>query len=134
MKALLKGTRNVLSILIGLITYFIMEKLIAIIFLFLLKIPILSFLMTGYVPVDIYLSATIASGATFATAYIVNLISDYKTINYSVIIVFSTLLIAYIVSLIYSISTFGFDFTKLTSNLILIGSLIFGCFMSMEKN
>lgn len=129
----IKWLRNVLAILIGLITYLIMEKLTAIIFLFMLKIPVLSFLMTGYVPIDIFLSATVASGATFATVYIVKLISDYKTINYSVIIVFSTLLIAYIVVLIYSISTLGFDFTKLTSNLIFIGSLILGCFMATEE-
>lgn len=130
---LLKGARNVLSILLGLITYFIAETLLTIVFLFLLKIPVLSFLMTGYIPVDIFLSASVASGATFATVYIVRLISDYKSINYSTIIVFSMLLIIYIGVLIYSISTFGFDFTKLDSTLIFIGSLIFGCFMAMEN-
>ena len=129
----LKAFRNVLSILIGLVIYFIMEYLITILFLFLLKIPVLSFLMTGYIPSDIFLSASVATGAACATFYIVKLISTYRTTNYSVIVVFATLLIIYVGTLIYRLPTIGFDFVKLTSALIYIGTYLFGCFMSREE-
>lgn len=130
---LINGTRNVLAILIGLIIYVLTETLTTYIFLLLLKIPILSFLMTGYIPADIFLSASVASSATFATAYIVRLISSYKAINYSAIIVFSTLLITYIVAFIYKVSTIGFSFVNLTSTLIFVGSYIVGYFTATEK-
>ncbi len=129
---ILKVLRNVLSILIGLITYVIMEELLTIVFLFLMKIPVLSFLMTWHIPGDIFLSATVASGATFTTFYIVHLISTYKSINYSVVIVFSILLITYIVALIYNMSAIGFNWAKLSSTLIFIGTFIFGCFMAKD--
>ena len=125
--------RNVLSVIVGLITYFIAEILITYILLFLLQIPVLSSLMTGYIPVDIFLSASVAAASAFTTHYIVKAISRYNSINYSVIIVFSILLIVYVVSLIYKISALGFDFTKLASALIYIGTFIFGCFMSAEE-
>ena len=124
--------RNVLSILMGLIMYFIMEYLISILFLFLLKIPVLSLLMTGYIPSDVFLNASVATGAACATFYTVKLISDYRAINYSVIVVFATLLIIYIVTLVYRLPTIGFDFVKLTTALIYIGTYLFGCFMSRE--
>lgn len=129
----LKVLRNILSVLIGLITYVIMERLIAIVFLSLLKIPILSFLMTGYIPADIFLNASVAAGATFTTVYIVRLISSYKSTNYSVVIVFSILLTIYLVAFIYMILTIGFDFTKLTSSLIFLGSFLVGGFMANEE-
>lgn len=131
-KDTLKLIRNALSIFVGLITYVITETLLTYAFLFLLKIPILSFLMTGYIPVDIFLNASVASGATFATFYVIKRISDYKNVNYSVIAVFGTLLIIYIVALIYKVYTMGFDFSKLTSTLIFIGTFIFSCCMAGE--
>lgn len=129
----LKGLRNVISILIGLITYFITETLLAYIFLFLLKIPVLSFLMTGVIPMDIFLSASVATGSALVTFYVVKLISNYDSTNYSVIIVFLLLLIFYIVSLVYEVSTTGFDFTNLSSTLIFIGTFVFSCFMAKEE-
>lgn len=88
--------------------------------------------MTWNIPSDIFLSASVASGAAFTTFYIVKLISDYKTVNYSVIVVFATLLTIYIVALIYRLSTTGFNFVNLTSALIYIGTYLFGCFMAKE--
>lgn len=128
----LKVLRNVVSILIGLIMYFIMERLLSLLFLFLLKIPVLSFLMTGYVPVDIFLNASVATSATFATVFVMRLVSSYKSVNYSVVIVFSILLLIYIVSLVYRISTIGFKGVNLTASLIYIVTFIIGCFMANE--
>lgn len=133
-KALLIVFRNILSIIIGLITYVIMEALTAHIFLFLLKIPVLSFFMTGghIVSVDRFLIVSVASASVFATAYIVRLISSYKSTNYSIVIVFLILLIFYIVAFISEILVTGFDFSKLISALIFIGSYIVGCSLANE--
>lgn len=129
----MKIIRNVLSVLIGLITYYICEIIFTYIVIFLLKIPILSFLMTSYIPSDIFLSATVSCAAIFITFYIIKTISLYDSINYSVIIVFSLLAIAYIASFIYNISTVGFDFSELIPAAIYIGSLVFGCCMAKEE-
>ena len=129
----MKIIRNVLSVLIGLITYYICEIVFTYIVIFLLKIPILSFLMTSYIPSDIFLSATVSCAAIFITFYIIKTISLYDSINYSVIIVFALLAITYIASFIYNISTVGFDFSELIPAAIYIGSLVFGCCMAKEE-
>lgn len=129
----IKMSRNVASVLIGLITYVIMEIVTTYVFMFLLKVPILSFLMTAYIPSDIFLFATVASSATFTTVYVVKLISTYKSTNYSVIIVFSILLAVYLIAFIYKISVEGFGFVKLTPTAIFICSLLVGCFMAKEN-
>lgn len=129
----MKIVRNVLSIFAGIVGFLICEFLLTRVLNFLLRIPILSLLMTGYIPVDIFFSTTVAWATIIITFYIVKSISKYTSINYSVIIVFALLLITYIITLIYNISTNGFDFRKLVPTAIYIGFLIFGCSMAKEE-
>ena len=129
----MKLFRNVLSVILGLITYYICEIILSYILILLLRIPILSFIMTSYVPVDIFFSATVSCSAVAITFYIVKTISLYDYINYSVIIVFSLLALIYIASLIYKISIAGFDFSNLLPSAIYLGSFVFGCLMAKEE-
>ena len=133
LKVLLKVLRNVLSIPIGLITYFIMEALTASIFSLLIKIPVLSILMTGFIPADIFLNVMVVTTSTLATSFVVKLISDYKLVNFSIVIVFAILLIVYVITLIYRFPIIGFSFDKLTTALIYIGTYIFACIWGIEE-
>ena len=130
----MKVLRNILAVVVGLIAYILMEVITTYIFALLLKIPVLSFLMTGYIPVDIFLTTSVASSATFTTAYIIRLISSYKSVNYSAIIVFLILLSLYLVSFFNHIATTGFTLLKLELVLITAGFMIVGCSSATEKD
>ena len=132
-KVLLKVLRNVLSIPIGLIAYAIMETLTASIFFLLLKIPVLSLLMTGFIPKDIFFSTMGVTTSSIVTFYVLKFVSDYKSTNYSAVIVFLILLFKGIISTIVYLATIGFNFTYLSSALIYIGTYLFNCFMAVEK-
>ena len=133
-KSLMKVLRNVLAVVVGLISYIFIEVIATYIFALLLKIPVLSFLMTGYIPVDIFLTVSVSSSAALTTAHIIRLISSYKSVNYSAIIVFLILLSLYLVSFFNHIATTGFTLLKLELVLITAGFMVVGCFSATEKD
>ena len=133
-KSIMKVLRNVLAVVVGLISYIFIEVIATYIFALLLKIPVLSFLMTSYIPIDIFLTVSVASSASLTTAHIIRLISSYKSVNYSAIIVFLILLSLYLVSFFNHITTTGFTLLKLELVLITAGFMVVGCFSATEKD
>lgn len=132
-KGIISLLRNVISIPIGLILYAVMETLTASLYSLLLKIPVLSLLMTGFIPADIFFSTMVVTTSAITAFFVVRFISDYKSTNYSILVVFLILLFKGIVSAVVYLAARGFNFVYLSSALIYIGTYLFGCFMAVEK-
>ena len=121
--------RNILSIVAGLATYIILEYILVIIILLIASIPILSFIITGIVPINIFVAGTVPYICVPATLYVMSFISVYKNKNYPAIITFGILLLLLLNSLINNFSA-----SNLVSSLIQGGFLIFGIATSSEFN
>lgn len=95
----MKIFRNVIAVLLGVPMHLVIDTIIVLILTVLTHIPILSFLLTGFIPVHHWLACSIPYFSIPLTHKFVKSISVYEDRNYSIVITFSIILLMSIIGM-----------------------------------
>ena len=122
----MKTVRNISSVVIGIAVYIVLTVIFSIILSFLSKLPLLSFVFSGYVSLGRWIACTIPFFATIIAHKTVKCISIYDDVNYSIVITFSIIAGLSVCGAVIRIFESGFSLYNLINDIIAVGFAIFG--------